>query len=288
MKVSKLAAVVVATATMATASPAAAQFFGGTCTRAELQEMADKYVKAQTEGLPLYIPMGNWVTYHENGELSTMSQGTLSTAMPVNFHRALLDTDQCKVFLELVSYEGEKPYVIAVQFGARGGNAGNFEVISTTTGDWLFDAKYTYEYARREEWSEIPEDKRNTPAELKAAADAYLDLFKDKSVQVPWGTPCNRLEGSVYTTAETCNVGVPDNIDMTDREYVIDPVIGAVDVFLKMGPNKRPDSHLFRIENGKIRYVHTVTNCLGDDNCGFDSFAEMLKKNPKMHPDFKD
>ncbi|MXO58851.1 hypothetical protein GRI89_04765 [Altererythrobacter salegens] len=288
MKVSKIAALVVAAATMATASPAAAQFFGGTCTRAELQEMADKYIKGQTEGLPLYVPMGNWVTYHENGELSTMSQGTFSIPLKVAHHRAALDTDQCKVFLEIVSYESEKPYVIAVQFGARGGNASNFEVISTTKGDWLFDAKYTYEYARREDWSEIPDDKRNTPAELKAAADAYLDLFKDKSVQVPWGTPCNRLEGSVYTNADTCNVGVPDNIDMIDREYVIDPVIGAVDVFLKMGPNKRPDSHLFRIENGKIRFVHTVTNCLGDDNCGFGSFDEMLKKNPQMRPPFKD
>lgn len=275
-----------------TSSPAAAQFFGGSCDRPMLQEMADKYIKAQTEGLPLYIPMGNWVTYHENDALSTMSQGVLSTPLKIAYHKALLDTDQCKVFLEMTSYEGDKPYVIAVQFGARGGNAGNFEVISTTTGDWLFDAKYTTEYAKREDWSEIPEDKRNTPAELKAAADAYLDLFKDKSVKVPWGSPCNRLEGSVYTgkgeATDSCNVGVPDNIDMADREYVIDPVNGAVDVFLKMGPSKRPDSHLFRIEDGKIRYVHTVTNCQGEDNCGFGSFEEMLKKNPQMRPDFKD
>jgi hypothetical protein len=74
---------------------------------------------------------------------------------------------------------------------------------------------------------------------------------------------------------------------MAERSYVIDPTIGAVDVMLKMGPNKRADSHLFRIENGKIRFIHTVTNCGKDENCGFGSFADMLKKNPGMHPEIK-
>ena len=274
------------------ATPAAAQFGGGTCDRASLQEMADKYVKAQTEGLPLYLPMGNWVTYHENGKLSTMSQGTLSTAMPISWQRALLDDTACKVFLQMTSHEGETPYVITVQFTARGGNASGFQVISTTKGDWLFDARYTYEYARREDWPVIPENRRNTREELIAAADAYLDLFSDKSVQVPWGTPCRRLEGSIYTGTgaadDSCNVGVPENIAMAERQYVVDETIGAVDVFLLMGSNKRPDSHLFRIEDGKIRNIHTVTNCLGDNNCGFDPFEEMIARNPGMRPEFKD
>ena len=109
---------------------------------------------------------------------------------------------------------------------------------------------------------------------------------------VPWGTPCARLEGSVYTAKGTpedsCNVGVPENIEMKDRSYVIDPVIGAVAVFLKMGPNERPDSHTFRVEDGKIRFIHTVTNCGEDENCGFGPFKEMLAKNPEMHPEIKD
>ncbi|MGX7895272.1 hypothetical protein [Tsuneonella sp. HG222] len=278
----------IAAATAAIATPAAAQNAGGSCERAMLQDMADKYIKGQTEGLPLYLPMGNWVVYRENGKLSTMSQGVFSTALPIDFSRALLDTEQCKVFLEMVSHSGSKPYTLAVQFGARGGNGNNIEVVTATKGDWLFDAKYTYEYARREAWPEIPADRRNTRAELKAAADAYLDLFKDKTVQVPWGTPCHRLEGSIYTSGESCNVGVPDNIDMVERQYVIDETIGAVDVMLKMGPGQRPDSHLFRIEDGKIRFIHTVTNCLGTDNCGFGSFDEMIAKRPELRPPFKD
>jgi len=285
------AAILGGTAMLAISSPAAAQFGGGPCDRATLQSLADKYVQAQTEGLPLRVPMGNWVVYHENGELSTMSQGVLSTELKIAWHRALLDEKQCKVYLEMIAPDADHPHVVAVQFNGFGGNGSNFEVIDTDQGDWLFDAAYTLKYAQAEDWSEIPADKRATPEELKAAADAYLDYFKDKSVKVPWGTPCARLEGSAYTAKGTpqdsCNVGVPENIDMAERSYVIDPVIGAVDVFLKMGPNKRPDSHVFRIENGKIRFIHTVTNCGKDENCGFGSFADMLKKNPGMHPNIK-
>ena len=120
-------------------------------------------------------------------------------------------------------------------------------------------------------------------------ADAYLDLFMDKTAQVPWGTPCARLEGGVYTgrgePTDSCNVGVPENVPMVEREYVIDEAKGAVSVFLKMGENKLPDSHTFRVENGRIRYVHTVTNCGEQDNCGFPPFEEMLKDNPGMQPD---
>src|SRR5690606_38537117 len=132
VKFTRFAALLIGAATMAAASPAVAQFGGGTCDRDSLQEMADNYVRAQTDGMPLYMPMGNWVTYHENGKLSPMSQGVLSTALPIAWHRALLDTTACRVFLQMISYEGVKPYVIAVQFTARGGNASGFQVVTST------------------------------------------------------------------------------------------------------------------------------------------------------------
>ena len=72
---------------------------------------------------------------------------------------------------------------------------------------------------------------------------------------------------------------------MVEREFVVDEALGAVNVFLKMGNNRRPDSHTFRVENGRIRYVHTVTNCGGQDNCGFRPFSEMIAANPGMQPD---
>ena len=269
------------------ASPAAAQF-GGACDREMLQEVAGKYLEAQRTGTPLLIPMGNWMVYNENFKLSSMSTGLLSKPLAIDHHLMLLDETQCRVFLEMIVTDEASPIVFAAQFTVRGGNASNVQVITSEKDDWLFDAQATYEYARREDWGTISEGQRNSREEIKAAADAYLDLFKDKSVEVPWGTPCARLEGGIYTARGTpedsCEVGVPDDVDMVEREYVIDETIGAVSVFLKMGQNRRPDSHLFRIEDGKLRYVHTVTNCGEQVNCGFRPFEEMLKDNPDMQP----
>jgi hypothetical protein len=280
-----------------TASPAAAQ---AGCSRERLEEMADQYRAAQASGSVIMNmrPMGEWVNYYENYELSSMTfGGVIASPQKVDWDRSFYDTAACRVYVESIITNPEHPYVLATLIRGTGspgsppGTVSGFDVIVADEGDWLFDAGKTLYYAQREDWSELPEAQRNTRQELQAAADSYLNLFKDKTVQVPWGTPCARLEGSVYTgkgqPTDSCNVGVPEDIDMAERQYVIDPVVGAVAVFLKMGPSKRPDAHVFRIEGGKIRYIHTVTSCGTDENCGFGSFKDMLARNPDMQPNLE-
>lgn len=276
------------------ASPAAAQ---ATCTRERLKEIAEMYRAAQASGNVIMNmrPMGEWVNYYENYELSSMTfGGVIASPQKVDWDRSFYDTATCQVYVESIITNPARPIVLATIIRAIGspgsppGTISAFDVITSEKDDWLFDASKTLYYAQREDWSEIPEDKRNTRQELQAAADAYLNLFKDKSVQVPWGTPCARLEGSAYTgkgqPTDSCAVGVPENVDMADRRYVIDPVVGSVAVFLRMGQNRRPDAHVFRIEDGKIRYVHTVTNCGEQVNCGFDPLPTMLERNPNFYP----
>jgi len=284
-----------ALAAAAVASPAAAQAGPG-CTRERLKEIADQYRAAQADGRAIMHlrPMGEWVNYNENFELSSMTfGGVIASPQKVDWDRSFYDTQACTVYVESIITNPAHPYVLATMIrasGAPGSGAGTisaFDVIVSDKDDWLFNAEKTLYYAQREDWGVIPEARRNTRQELQAAADAYLNLFKDKSVQVPWGTPCARLEGSVYTgkgqPTDSCAVGVPDNIDMAERRYIIDPVVGSVAVFLRMGPNRRPDAHVFRIEDGKIRYVHTVTNCGTDVNCGFDPLDKMLASNPNFY-----
>ena len=285
-------------AAAAIASPAAAQGGPGPgCTRERLMEIADQYRASQADGRAIMHmkPMGEWVNYYENFELSSMSfGGVIASPQKVDWDRSFYDTVSCTVYVESIITNPEHPYVLATMIRGSGaigspiGTISGFDVIVSDQDDWLFDAGKTLYYAEREDWSEIPEGRRNTRQELQAAADAYLDLFKDKSVQVPWGTPCARLEGSAYTGKgqpdDSCNVGVPENIEMAERRYVIDPVVGSVAVFLRMGPNRRPDAHVFRIEDGKLRYVHTVTNCGTDENCGFGPFKEMLASRPDFYP----
>jgi len=136
----------------------------------------------------------------------------------------------------------------------------------------------------------IPEGQRNTRAEIIAAADSYLDKFNDPAVEVAWGTPCARLEGGIYTgrglPTDSCEVGVPSGVELVERDYIVDEAIGGVAVRLRFGgPEGLPDAHIFRIEGGRIRFVHTITNCQGEENCGFPPLAEMLERNPDMQPE---
>jgi hypothetical protein len=286
-----LAAVTIASPALAQGGPP-----GAGCTRERLKEIADQYRASQADGRSIMHlkPMGEWVNYYENYELSSMSfGGVIATPQKVDWDRSFYDTTTCSVYIESVITNPAHPYVIATIVRAQGaigspiGTIAGIDAIVTDKDDWLFDASKTLYYAQREDWSEIPEARRNTRQQLQAAADAYLNLFKDKTVTVPWGTPCTRLEGSAYTgkglPTDSCNVGVPDNIDMAERRYLIDPVFGTVAVFLKMGPNKRPDAHVFRIEDGKIRYIHTITNCGTQVNCGFDPLPMMIQKRPDFY-----
>ena len=68
-----------------------------------------------------------------------------------------------------------------------------------------------------------------------------------------------------------CTEGVPRGAtnggkSITLRRYVIDEVLGSADVLCSFtAVGNIPDSHELRIENGKIRYVNTITLCAVDD-----------------------
>lgn len=264
-------------ATVALASPAAAQ---GGCDRAQLQNLADMYVQAQRTGEGFRVPMGEWVQYRENYRLSSMTYGgVLSRPHNVDWYRALLDTQTCNIFVTLIITNPESPWVLGTKISTRGGLVNRYDVVTTTRGDWLFDAARTLEHARAEDWSEIPEARRNSRAELIAVANAYLDRFNDTSVEVPWADECARLEGGLYTARAddpmTCDVGIPQGIQLVERDYIVDEVLGAVAVRLRFGgPEGLPDVHIFRIEDGRIRFIHTITNCLGRENCGFPPMGQ--------------
>jgi len=281
----KLIAALAATAALAFATPAAAQ---AGCDRALVQGIAEDWIAALEQGTMMTMNLGEWVDYNQNFRRSSLG-AFLDHPREVVWHMALLDPTSCQVYVQAVVKTGEEWEVLATQIGNGFFGVGPFKNIVTDEGDWLFDGERTAYYASREDWSEIPEAERSTRADLIAVANTYLDLFSDPTVEVPWGTPCARLEGGVYTgrglPTDSCNVGVPTGVAMVEREYVVDVDKGAVNVFLKMGENRRPDSHTFRIENGQIRYVHTVTNCGDQDNCGFAPFSEMLERNPDMQPD---
>ena len=61
---------------------------------------------------------------------------------------------------------------------------------------------------------------------------------------------------------------MPSGVNIANRRFIVDETIGAVQVFCTFGAGNAnggsgaPDSHLFRVENGKLHYVHTLTHLL--------------------------
>lgn len=39
----------------------------------------------------------------------------------------------------------------------------------------------------------------------------------------------------------------------------------------RASPDPTPDSHTFRVEGGKLKYIHTISTCEGHPGCGLNS-----------------
>lgn len=246
------------------------------CGREMLRKLADTYVKAQTDGKPGMLSLAKGASYAENDQAMDIGKGVLAGPLKVDFTRSFHDTTQCATFTELVAATDPHPYVIHTRIEAtKDGKVSKMESVVTDAGDWVFGAAEHLAVTRTEKWDEIPRDKRDTRAVIQAAADAYLDNWGDPKLPVPHGTPCARLEGRINTGSKkpegnTCDMGAfPQKLKVGHRRYVIDETIGAVSIFhnfpwldagLPTDPGT-PASQMFRVEDGKNRYIHEVTVC---------------------------
>jgi hypothetical protein len=243
------------------------------CTREGLQRAVDLYIAAQTKGDTSGMPLATGLGYMENVARADINNGLIKTPMKIDHHRNLLDPATCQTFTEVIVTNKEKPYVLGTRLRVNHDKVAEIEILWTTTGYWLFNADAYLKYSSAENWDVIPADKRDTRDTLVAAANAYLDAFLEGKMDlVPWGLPCNRTEGGMHTGKgapdDTCQVGVPSGVNIANRRFVVDETIGSVVVFCTFGAGNTsggsgaPDTHLFRVENGKLRYVHTLTHLL--------------------------
>jgi hypothetical protein len=243
------------------------------CSREGLQQAVDLYIAAQAAGVTSGMPLAAGLGYMENMARADIDTGLIRTAMKIDHHRSLLDPATCQTFTEVIVTNKEKPYVLGTRLRVNRDKIAEVEILWTTTGYWLFNADAYLKYSSTEDWGVIPADRRDTRDTLVAAANAYLDAFLEgRKDLVPWGYPCNRTEGGAHTgtgsPADSCDVGVPSGVNISNRRFVVDPTIGAVVVFCTFGAGTpgggsgAPDTHLFRVEGGKLRYVHTLTHLL--------------------------
>ena len=243
------------------------------CTREGLQRAVALYIAAQSTGDTSGMPLANGLGYMENVARADINNGLIKKPMKIDHQRSLLDTATCQTFTEVIVTDKANPYVLGTRLRVNHDKIVEIEILWTTTGYWLFNADNYLKYSSAENWETIPENSRDTRDTLVAAANAYLDAFlEQKKDLVPWGYPCQRTEGGMYTgkgdPKDSCDVGVPSGVNISNRRFVVDATIGSVVVFCTFGAGSvnggsgAPDTHLFRVENGKLRYVHTLTHLL--------------------------
>ena len=241
------------------------------CNRSSLQAAADKYVEALKKGDPSVMPLASRVIYIERRKEVPIEQGILKTPVVVDFYRTLVDVDICETFTEVISASNKPQYVTGTRLKVIGGKITEIESLVSDKNDWLFNADNYLKYSSTENWDTIPPDKRSDRSNLVRVASDYFDIFTDYASfsKVPWGIPCVRIEGGAYTNPKnepnpSCTLGVPKGggVPMTNRRYIVDLDMGAVVGQIDFGGAKGLwDAHTFRLENGKLRYVHVITLC---------------------------
>jgi hypothetical protein len=251
----------------------AASYAEISCTREGLKEATDLYIAAQTKGDTSGLPLAKGLGYVENFKPMNIDEGVIKKPMKIDHSRSLLDTATCQTYTEVIVSDKDAPYALGTRLRVNHGMIAEIEMVWTTTGYWGFNVGNYLKYTSDEDWGTIPAAKRDTRDTLVAAANAYLDAFLEgKKDLVPWGYPCNRTEGGMHTgrgeATDSCDVGVPSGVNIANRHFVVDETIGSVAAFCTFGaggPNGgsgAPDTHVFRVENGKLRYVHTMTHLL--------------------------
>ena len=249
------------------------------CSRAGLTAAVDSYLAALKAGDYTSMPLASAAKYSEydnaskqdyrtgsvTPSISKFGEGLWKKPRTVDFHRNLIDVDSCASFSEVIINKDSKasndpPYVIGVRLDVSGGQISEVRVLATSTEDWAFTATGYYNYSTKEDWSELPVNQHLTRERLKSDAEAYFKYFRNKDVEVPWGTQCARLEGGAYTgdrPGASCNIGVPNlNMDLPTIWWLADVDYGMVVLFVYFGG---ADSHLFRILPTGYRYIHTLT-----------------------------
>jgi len=243
------------------------------CARGGLQDAVDLYIEAQSSGDVAGLPLANGLGYWENEQRIAIDDGLIHKALDIDHHFSLFDTDTCQTFTEVIVSDEDEPYVLGTRMRINHDKIAEVEILWTTTGYWLFDADAYLRYSSTEDWGPIAAEQRDSRGTLVSAANAYLDAFLEGKIDsVPWGFPCVRVEGGAYTGKgspdDSCEVGVPSGVNIANRRFVVDEVLGSVVVYCTFGaggPNGgsgSPDTHLFRVENGRLRYVHTLTHLL--------------------------
>jgi hypothetical protein len=241
------------------------------CQRGGLQHAVGLYLAAQAAGDISGLPLATGLGYFEDMKAADVKTGFLTKKKVIARSVSLYDDQSCQTYTEIWVTDQADPWVAGIRMRINHDKIAEINVITTTTGDWGFNVDNFLKYSSDQDWSPIPVDRRDSYGTLVQAANAYLDAFLEAKIDlVPWGYPCERIEGGMFTgrnsAQDTCEAGVPSGVNIANRSFVVDTVVGGVVAWCTFGAggptggSGAPDAHMFRLNDGKIRYVHTITH----------------------------
>ncbi len=242
----------------------------GVCTRENLKAMVDKYIEAQTAGDPTKMPLATNVKVIQNNKEVTMENSICTKALKIDFNLSIFDVDSCRTYTEIIVANSTPAYVMGTSLKVKEGIITEIDALVTTQNDgWLFDAANYLKYAQQQNWYVLSAAERSTREKLIDAGNQYLDIFKADDEGIPWGAPCYRIEGGTCTlkgdtTKDYCKITSKEvlaaaggkGFTISNRDFIVDVDLGAVNVYCAFCTW---DAHMFRLVNGKFRYVHTLT-----------------------------
>jgi len=237
------------------------------CTRPMLQAAVDSYLAAQKAGDRSRMKFTDKARFRQDMNDIAADMGLWNTPLAVDHVRSFYDVDRCRTFSELIIARSANQYVIGTRLMVDDGRIVGIDSLVTEKGDWLFNANSYLQHSSTEDWHPLSPIERVSEQSLVNAGNEYLDLFSDKLSDPPWGIPCARLEGGAYTDRKSdpnanCKVGIPGGVlYIVNRDYVVDEEMGVVNIFCRFGNSQTgmADSPTFRLVNGKLRWVHTLS-----------------------------
>lgn len=234
------------------------------CDRPGLTAAVDAYLSAVQAGDSAKMPLTSAAKYTENGAATAFAAGTWTTPLPVDYHFNLIDTAKCGAFTYVIVTGGSHPYVLGTRIDVSGSQISKVTTIAIDCDDHGFSATGFLKAVKAQDMSAIPADQQYTNQQLYDEAAKYFAYWADKSVVVPWGTNCKRLEGGAFNGP--CNGSIPNGTAAPRaNDWLADPESGFVALFLNM---PGPDAHLFRItRSGGYAYIDTVTLCYDSKHC---------------------
>jgi hypothetical protein len=240
------------------------------CSRSTLQEVAKKYLDTiSQDGFNLTLA-NTTIAYTENYKAMDIRAGALARAIKIAHNRTLLDSPGCAIYVEIIATDNKPQYHIGTQIHPSGSATEIETIVSSDQSQFrmLLNPTGSLNKTLKEEKaggrSVIANAKRDSRGTLKQAADDYLDLYNNRynnESRVQFAPGCTLIK-TRYQGVVPCTSQIPRPQDesgrLVDRRYVIDETVGTVEVFTKF-KSMWVDAYDFRIERGKIRYIHIIS-----------------------------